>query len=223
MPASPAIYSSLVNLSAGIRPRTETEREELASTERLLVRSRLDDVSGLTGQALSVERATWYEEHELDERRRTRRPLLGYPSVVFTGKYADPIPLLQAASDAAVGRESFGIPDPDVTRVRVDVEVRTLRMDNLLSLSGNEAYIHLYTTDRDFPADVDAPRTIPLGFREARILHFGDPNDFGDTTAVAVRLATGRWRRSRPCRRCTGRSVIARRSSISTPSSRRPS
>ena len=26
------------------------------------------------------------------------RPLLGYPSVVFTGKYADPIPLLQAAA-----------------------------------------------------------------------------------------------------------------------------
>ena len=27
------------------------------------------------------------------------RPLLGYPSVVFTGKYADPIPLLQAVVD----------------------------------------------------------------------------------------------------------------------------
>ena len=63
------------------------------------------------------------------------RPLLGYPSVVFTGKYADPIPLLQAASDAAVGKESFGIPDPDVQRVQIDVEVRALRLDNLLSLS----------------------------------------------------------------------------------------
>jgi hypothetical protein len=31
------------------------------------------------------------------------RPLLGYPSVVFTGKYADPIALLEVASDAAVG------------------------------------------------------------------------------------------------------------------------
>ena len=29
-----------------------------------------------------------------------KRPMLGYPAVVFTGKYADPITLLKAASDA---------------------------------------------------------------------------------------------------------------------------
>jgi hypothetical protein len=108
------------------------------------------------------------------------RPLLGYPSVVFTGKYADPIPLLKAASDAAVGKDSFGIPDPDAKRVRIDVEVRTLRMDNLLSLSGWEPYIHLYTTYRDFPSDFAQPRDIPLEFRDAHVLHFQDPNDLGD-------------------------------------------
>jgi hypothetical protein len=108
------------------------------------------------------------------------RPLLGYPSVVFTGKYADPIPLLKAAAAAAVGRESFGIPDPDVTRVRIDVEVRALRMDNLLSISGKDAYAHLYTTHRDFSEDFDAPRVIALDFREAPVLRFGDPNDLGD-------------------------------------------
>ena len=109
-----------------------------------------------------------------------RRPLLGYPSVVFTGKYADPIPLLQAASNAAVGQESFGIPDPDVQRVRIDVEVRTLKMDNLLSLSGRDAYIHLYTTERDFSNDVNQPRIIPLEFRDAAVLNFQDPNNLGD-------------------------------------------
>ena len=67
--------------------------------------------------------------------------MLGYPAVVFTGKYPDPVPLLQAASDAAVGKGDFGIPDPDVQRVEVVVEVRTLRLDNLLSASGREPYI----------------------------------------------------------------------------------
>ena len=115
-----------------------------------------------------------------DDALEIGRPLLGYPSVVFTGKYADPVPLLQAAADAAVGKESFGIPDPDVQRVRIDVEVRALRMDNLLSLSGREAWALLYTAHRDFPADVDQPRTVPLEFRDANVLRFGDPNDLGD-------------------------------------------
>jgi hypothetical protein len=108
-----------------------------------------------------------------------RRPLLGYPSVVFTGKYANPIPLLQAAATASVGKDSFGIPDPDVTHVKVDVEVRTLRMDNSRSLSGREPYVHLYTTHRDFPADVNDPCVIPLRFENADVLRLGHVT-FGD-------------------------------------------
>jgi hypothetical protein len=108
------------------------------------------------------------------------RPLLNYPSVVFTGKYGNPIPLLQAASDAAVGKDSFGIPDPDATHVQIDVELRTLRLDNQLSLSGRENFIHLYTTRRDFPADAAKSRVVPLKFSEAAVIRFGDPNDFGD-------------------------------------------
>jgi hypothetical protein len=108
------------------------------------------------------------------------RPLLCYPAVVFTGKYVDPIPLLKAASDAAVGKGSFGIPDPDVTRLRIDVEVRTLRMDNLLSLSGREPYIAFYTTHRNLPAAFDQPCVIPLEFRDANVLKFEDPGDLGD-------------------------------------------
>jgi hypothetical protein len=116
------------------------------------------------------------------------RPLLGYPSVVFTDKYADPIPLLQAASDAAVGKEAFGIPDPDATRVRIEVEVRTLEMDNLLSLSGREPYIHLYTTERTFAADFAESLVLPLEFRDARVLRFGDPNDLGDLELTVAEI-----------------------------------
>ena len=99
--------------------------------------------------------------------------------MVFTGKYADPIPLLQAASDAAVGKGSFGIPDPDVTQVQIEVEVRTLRMDNLDSLSGREPYIHYYTTRRDFPVEFDDACEIPLEFPDIAVLNFGNPADLG--------------------------------------------
>ncbi len=108
------------------------------------------------------------------------RPLLNYPSVVFTGKYADPIPLLQAASVALQGQESFGIPDPDATRLRIEVEVRGLKLDNALSLSGREPFYLLYVTHRDFPADFAAALTVPLDFRDAATLRYGDPNDLGD-------------------------------------------
>lgn len=116
------------------------------------------------------------------------RPKLGYPSVVFTGKYgANAIPLLQTASDrsldldpASRDRFAFGIPDPDVDRLRFDVEVRALKMDNKLSLSGHDAWALLYTTTRTLPADVNAKRTIDLAFRDANVLRFGDANDTGD-------------------------------------------
>ncbi len=67
-----------------------------------------------------------------------------------------------------------------MVRVQIDVEVRTLKMDNLLSLSGKEPFIHLYTTYRNLPGDFDAPLSIPLDFRQANVLNFGDPSDLGD-------------------------------------------
>ncbi len=115
-----------------------------------------------------------------DDALQLTRPVLGYPAVVFTGKYADPVPLLQAASDAAVGKGSFGIPDPDVTHVQIDVEVRALRMDNLLSISGREPYALLYSTKRAFAEGFDSALTVPLTFEDAAVLRFGDPADFGD-------------------------------------------
>jgi hypothetical protein len=117
-----------------------------------------------------------------------KRPVLGYPAVVFTGKYADPIPLLQAASDAAVGKGSFGIADPDVTRVQIDVEVRALRMDNLQSKSGREPYALLYTTTRVLPAALDATLEVPLTFQDAAVLRFGDPSDHGDLGLTQVEI-----------------------------------
>jgi hypothetical protein len=111
---------------------------------------------------------------------KIKRPLLGYPSVVFTGKYADPVALLQQASKDMAGKEAFGIADPDVEYVEITVEVGTLLMDNLLSVSGKEAYIQFYTTTRKFPAGFDDELTVPLEFKDCPVLKFGDPSDLGD-------------------------------------------
>ncbi len=109
---------------------------------------------------------------------KIQRPLLGYPAVVYTGKYTDPIALLKNASQAMVGKEAFGIPDPDVDRVEVTVEVETLRMDNLLSVSGTENYVLLYSTLRSFPVitnegDYDAFLDLPIVYRDCPVLHVG--------------------------------------------------
>lgn len=112
------------------------------------------------------------------------RPRLGYPAVVFTNKYADPIDLLKADSDAAAGNipagtpgRDFGLPDPDVDRVEIVVEVKSLFMDNQLSTNGREPYIQLYTTYRSFPADYNTGIEIPVTYVDARVLNLGDPTN----------------------------------------------
>lgn len=119
-----------------------------------------------------------------------RRSILGYPAAVYTGKYADAVKLLRDASiemlklDPAKKKvhEAFGIADPDVDRVEITVEVQTLRMDNLLSVSGRENYVHLYTTHRSFPAvnveaDYEAELNVPILYRDCKVLHVGDELD----------------------------------------------
>ncbi len=120
---------------------------------------------------------------------KINRPRLGYPAVVFTNKYTDPVPLLQADSDKAIssiaantpGRD-FGLPDPDVDCVVITVEVKTLLMDNGLSSNGREAYVLLYQTKRFFPAlnpaTSDNPELdIPVVFVDAKcIIAFWRPD-----------------------------------------------
>lgn len=120
-----------------------------------------------------------------------RRPLLGYPAVVYTGKYADPIGRLVLASNALAGKEAFGIPDPDVDRIAITVEVETLKLDNLTSVSGKENYVHLYTTERRFPVVAGddgyaAALTVPVVYKDVKVLHLGDELDLeGDLDLAA--------------------------------------
>lgn len=118
------------------------------------------------------------------------RPLLGYPAVVYTGKYGDPIPRLVQASKDFAGKEAFGIADPDVDRIQIIVEVETLKLDNLLSASGKENYVHLYTTERSFPAigdedDYAATLEIPVVYKDVKVLHTGDETNVEDDFNLA--------------------------------------
>ncbi|HVN24508.1 MAG TPA: hypothetical protein VMT71_11095 [Syntrophorhabdales bacterium] len=120
-----------------------------------------------------------------------KRPLLGYPAVVFTGKYVDPVSLLKQASIDMAGKEAFGIPDPDVGSVEITVELQTLKMDNLMSVSGKEAYIKFYTTTRKFPnlsPTFDDQLIISLDYRDCHVLNFGDPTDLGDLGVTQAQI-----------------------------------
>lgn len=112
---------------------------------------------------------------------RIRRPLLNYPAVVFTGKYQaaglNPIDLLIAAAHAPEDAKVPGIADPDVTHVEVKVEVETLKLDNLLSESGRENYITLYTTTRAFPEGFDNELALPVVFHDVPFLLAGNADD----------------------------------------------
>lgn len=113
-----------------------------------------------------------------------KRPRLGYPAVVFTNKYPNAIALLKTDSNAAAGNipankagRDFGLPDPDVDRVEIIVEVRSLLMDNQLSANGKESYIQLYKTYRKFPVNFNTGLSIPIKYVDAAELALGDPTN----------------------------------------------
>ena len=109
---------------------------------------------------------------------RIARPLLGFPAVVYTGKYTDPdhdpvSELLKASQDIILKNksEAFGIADPDVVKVEIKVEVETLQLDNLSSDDGQEHYITLYKTYRTFPEAFNDAVEIPVEYVDEQKLN----------------------------------------------------
>ncbi|MEP0710648.1 MAG: hypothetical protein ABJC55_01880, partial [Algoriphagus sp.] len=107
-----------------------------------------------------------------------QRPLLEYPAVVFTNKYQsigqDPIKLLKELTFQADGLKP-ALADPDVQRVKIRVEVKSLRMDTQLSQDGRDSFITLYETSRAFPSDFDGLLNIPIDFMDVAVLNLGEP------------------------------------------------
>ena len=116
------------------------------------------------------------------------RPLLGYPAVVYTGKYTDVVNKLATAvqdllneqqlSGGTSGAKAYGIPDPDAISVEIKVEVETLLMDNLASDDGREHYITLYKTNRLYQIfdenTADGAIEIPVTFKDVNILNLAN-------------------------------------------------
>ncbi|MBR9920676.1 MAG: hypothetical protein GYB31_07530 [Bacteroidetes bacterium] len=123
-----------------------------------------------------------------------QRPKLGYPAVVYTGKYHDPIDrLIQQSTlgitfdenDHSVNAEhrvGLGIADPDVDRLEITVEAESLKMDKHGGVSGRDDFVHLYTTHRSFPAihsddDYEAILNIPVEYVDVKVIHTGSETD----------------------------------------------
>ncbi|WP_026451759.1 hypothetical protein [Aequorivita capsosiphonis] len=114
---------------------------------------------------------------------KLKRPLIGYPAVVYTGKYDDPVALLHESIEAQLAEVDssgeanviVGIADPDVVSVEVKVEVETLKMDNLRSDTGRDNFIKLYTTRRKFKKDYDQELTLEFNYQDLPVIDFDLP------------------------------------------------
>lgn len=123
-----------------------------------------------------------------------KRPLLGYPAVLFTGQYPNAVADLIADTDKVVAamkknpamRRPIGLPDPDVETVEVLVEVKALGMDLLLrdNTDSRESWARLYRTKRRFPGGFNDDLSIPLTFVDAPVLSFTDSQDLGNLGLV---------------------------------------
>ena len=131
------------------------------------------------------------------------RPLLEYPAVVFTDKYQkigqDPIAMLKALAFGDLGLKA-ALPDPDVNKIKILVEVKSLRMDTQLSQSGRDSYIPLYSREWDFPVEFDGKIDLPISFLDVPVLNLGEIADpflskkleFDQLSETSLVLPTGR-------------------------------
>ena len=97
------------------------------------------------------------------------RPRLGYPTLMFTG-LTNAFALLEADRPAALAQQrEIGHPDPDVTHLRIDVDVKAPELDTLLAPDIRESYYPLYSVTRSFPDDETQPFELEPGIpRRAR-------------------------------------------------------
>lgn len=93
-----------------------------------------------------------------------KRPLLGSPAVICTGKYPDAIARLIAdVPTAKAETRPVGLPDLDVDRLQIVVQVKALDNDPAGSDGG---FVPLYTAKRTFPAGATDSLTIELAWSD---------------------------------------------------------
>ncbi len=105
---------------------------------------------------------------------QVRRPLLGYPSLVYTDLSDAEQQLL---ADEALAREEgreLGLPDPDVTILEIEVAVLDPKA------ADEPRFRTLYTTTRAFPSNLSSALTLDVTFEDApTLLGLSAPSDTG--------------------------------------------
>ena len=125
-------------------------------------------------KAVRVKEITGMDPDDPQLSYEVRRPLLGYPSLVYTGyPNAEQVLLADRAPALEEGRE-LGLPDPDVFEVEIEVAVADP------ALGEDLAYRRLYVTTRRFPADATLPLSLNVAFQ-----------DIPDVSLLAAPAATG--------------------------------
>jgi hypothetical protein len=130
------------------------------------------------------------------------RPRLGYPALLFTEmdtntafqKLLDDKAFLhtgKTGKELIKEQRTVSYFDPDVDQFMVIVELRSLLLDNLASLSQREAFIPLYTTVRQFPSSPENPFKLQLEYRDAHVIDFGNPVDLGDLNLSQTAIDNG--------------------------------
>ncbi|MDQ2718472.1 MAG: hypothetical protein M3Z26_01740 [Bacteroidota bacterium] len=121
-----------------------------------------------------------------DNKLSVKRPLLGYPSVIFTGGYTDTVQKLIDDSNTVIGsvvnniqheKRDVGLYDPDVASMEIIVEVRSLGMDTTIrKRDAKDNFAFLYSTKRAFPKSFDGQLDVKFTFVDAPVLDFtGSP------------------------------------------------
>ena len=113
-----------------------------------------------------------------------QRPLLGYPSILFTGGYTDTVNKLIADGNTIINsydpmtkiqkiKRDVGLYDPDVDRMEILVEVKALGMDTTIRKKDpKDSYALLYVTNRKFPIPFEVSLDVPFVFIDAPNLSF---------------------------------------------------
>ena len=92
------------------------------------------------------------------------RPLLGYPDILYTGTPNVVADMMKQVLQARNERRETSLPDPDATLLRIDVSVQSLIRDPLARSTAAQAFVPVYSTTRDFPADPSEPLELDVEF-----------------------------------------------------------
>jgi hypothetical protein len=117
-----------------------------------------------------------------------RRPLLGHPTYGFTGAPNAEADLLADLPKAKAEGREVGLPDPDVTALKIAVQVEALGFDTLPGGGTDAGHHTVYETTRPYPKKATDLLVIDLDWRDVKQTDSLAPG----TTSGALPVPTAR-------------------------------